>query len=146
MPYTLPDLPYPFDALEPHIDARTMEIHHDKHHAAYVAGLNKAVEGRDLGNPSVEDLLAASNTLPQEIQTAVRNMGGGHANHCLFWTIMSGKGGGQPKGDLAKAIDSQLGGFNKFSEEITKSAMGRFGSGWAWLIIDPKGKLLISHA
>ena len=143
MQYTLPNLPYPFDALEPHIDAQTMEIHHGKHHAAYAAGLNKALEGRDLGNPTVEELLEKLNILSDEIRTPVRNMGGGHANHCLFWTIMSGKGGGAPKGDLAKAIENQLGGFTKFSEELTKAALGRFGSGWAWLSVDQNGKLLI---
>ena len=102
MLYTLPDLPYPFDALEPHIDAKTMEIHHDKHHAAYVANLNKALEGHDIGHPTIEELVAAIDTLPDEIRTAVRNNGGGHANHSMFWTIMSGKGGGQPRGDLAQ--------------------------------------------
>jgi Fe-Mn family superoxide dismutase len=143
MQYTLPALPYSFDALEPHIDAKTMEIHHDKHHAGYVAGLNKALEGRNLGNPMVEELIASLDTLPEEIRTAVRNMGGGHANHSLFWTIMSAKGGGQPKADLAKAINDQLGGFNKFSDAFSKAALGRFGSGWAWLSVDPNGKLLI---
>jgi Fe-Mn family superoxide dismutase len=143
MQYTLPALPYSFDALEPHIDAKTMEIHHDKHHAGYLAGLNKALEGRNLGNPTVEELIASLDTLPEEIRTAVRNMGGGHANHSLFWTIMSAKGGGQPKADLAKAINDQLGGFNKFSDAFSKAALGRFGSGWAWLSLDPNGKLLI---
>jgi Fe-Mn family superoxide dismutase len=143
MQYTLPALPYSFDALEPHIDAKTMEIHHDKHHAGYLAGLNKALEGRNLGNPTVEELIASLDTLPEEIRTAVRNMGGGHANHSLFWTIMSAKGGGQPKADLAKAINDQLGGFNKFSDAFSKAALGRFGSGWAWLSVDPNGKLLI---
>jgi len=143
MQYTLPPLPYPYDALEPHIDAKTMEIHHDKHHAAYVAGLNKALEGRDIGNPTVEELLIALNTLPEDIRTAVRNMGGGHANHCLYWTIMSGKGGGEPKGKLAKAVNTELGGFAKLSEELTKAAIGRSGSGWAWLCVDRNGKLLV---
>jgi Fe-Mn family superoxide dismutase len=143
MVYTLPDLPYPLDALEPHIDARTMEIHHGKHHAAYVAGLNKAIEGHELGRPSGEDLLAAFHSLPEEIQTAVRNYGGGHANHSLFWTIMSGKGGGGPKRDLAKAIDEQLGGFERFCEQFTRAALDRFGSGWAWLTLDPDKQLVV---
>jgi Fe-Mn family superoxide dismutase len=141
--YSLPPLPYAFDALEPHIDARTMEIHHDRHHAGYVDGLNKAVSGRDLGQPSVEELLAALDTLPEEIRTPVRNMGGGHANHALFWTILSGKGGGGPKADLAQAIDRELGGFAKFSASISSAALGRFGSGWAWLSVDPTGRLVV---
>ena len=146
MTYTLPDLPYPFDALEPHIDAKTMELHHDKHHAAYVAGLNKAMEGHGTGalsNLSVEELLAKIDTVPENIRTAVRNHGGGHANHSLFWTILSAKGARRPSGELATAIDKQLGGFERFTEEITKTAMARFGSGWAWLCLDHKGRLLI---
>ena len=146
MIYTLPDLPYPFDALEPHIDAKTMEIHHDKHHAAYVAGLNKAFEGRDTGGLSglsVEELLTKIDTVPEDIRTAVRNHGGGHANHSLFWTILSGRGGQRPTGELATAIDKQLGGFERFTDEITKAALARFGSGWAWLCVDRNGRLLI---
>ncbi|MBN2579865.1 MAG: superoxide dismutase [Pirellulales bacterium] len=141
--FSLPPLPYAFDALEPHIDARTMEIHHGKHHAGYVDGLNKAVSGRDLGQPSVEELLAAIGTLPEEIRAPVRNMGGGHANHSLFWTILSPKGGGEPKADLAQALDRELGGFAHFRESITKAALGRFGSGWAWLSVEPTGKLVV---
>ncbi len=146
MLYTLPDLPYSFDALEPYIDARTMEIHHDKHHGGYVAGLNKALEGRDLGNlkdMKVEQLLAAIDTLPVDIRMAVQNHGGGHVNHSLFWTILSGKGGGEPRGDLADALRTQFGGFNRFTDEITKAAMGRFGSGWAWLSLNPDGRLVV---
>ena len=137
MLYTLPDLPYPFDALEPHIDARTMEIHHDKHHGTYVANLNKALEGHDVGHPTIEELMAAIDTLPEDIRTAVRNNGGGHANHSMFWTILSREGGGQPRGDLAQAIDKHFGGFDRFVDEITKAALGRFGSGWAWLCLNP---------
>ncbi len=143
MLYTLPDLPYPFDALEPHIDARTMELHHDKHHGTYVANLNKALEGHDIGHPTIEELMAAIDTLPEEIRTAVRNNGGGHANHSMLWNIMSRKGGGQPRGDLAQAIDQQLGGFDRFVDEITKAALGRFGSGWAWLCLDHNRRLVV---
>jgi Fe-Mn family superoxide dismutase len=143
MTYTLPDLPYAYDALEPHIDARTMEIHHTKHHASYVSKLNAALEGRDLANPSVEDLVAGIHMLPEEIRTAVRNHGGGHANHSLFWTVMSSDGGGQPKGDLAKAIDDHLGGFDRFAEEFGNAALGRFGSGWSWLSLDADKRLRV---
>jgi Fe-Mn family superoxide dismutase len=143
MSYTLPELPYAYDALEPHIDARTMEIHHTKHHAGYVSNLNAALENHDLGGPSVEDLVAAIHTLPEEIRTAVRNHGGGHANHSLFWTVMSGQGGGQPRGELAKAIDDQIGGFDCLVGEFTKAAVGRFGSGWAWLSLDADKRLLV---
>ncbi len=143
MAYTLPNLPYAYDALEPHIDARTMELHHTKHHNTYVTSLNKAIEGHDVGNPDVEELVAAINTIPEEIRTAVRNHGGGHANHSLFWTILGPKAGGQPKGDLAKAIDRDLGGFDRFREQITKAALGRFGSGWAWLSVDSAKRLVV---
>ncbi len=143
MSYQLPQLPYAYDALEPHIDARTMEIHHTKHHNAYVTNLNAAIEGHDLGNPSIEDLIAAIHTLPEEIQTAVRNNGGGHANHSLFWEIMSGRGGGQPQGELDRALDEHLGGFDKFAEALKAAALGRFGSGWAWLSLNPAGELLV---
>ena len=143
MNYTLPDLPYAFDALEPHIDARTMEIHHTKHHHGYVTNLNAAIEGHDLGFPRVEELVAAVHTVPEEIRAAVRNHGGGHANHSLFWTVLSAGGGGRPKADLAEAIDAELGGFDHFVREFTTAAMGRFGSGWAWLSLDVDKKLLI---
>jgi len=143
MRYSLPELPYAYDVLEPHIDARTMEIHHTKHHAGYVSNLNAAIEGEDLGSPSVEDLVAAIHTLPESIRTAVRNHGGGHANHSLFWTVLSGQGGGQPEGELAKAIDEQLGGFDRFVERFTGAALGRFGSGWAWLGLDVDHRLVV---
>ena len=143
MSYTVPDLPFPADALEPHINAQTMQIHHDKHHVAYVTNLNKALEGHDIGQPSIEELISTLNSLPEDIRTAVRNNGGGHANHSLFWTILSGKGGGQPGGDLSKAIDKDFGTFDRFVQEITNSAMGRFGSGWAWLCVNPRGHLMI---
>jgi len=143
MAYTLPPLPYPNNALEPHIDARTMEIHHDKHHGAYVTNLNKALEGRGIPEQSIEDLCRNIEKIPEDIRTMVRNNGGGHANHSMFWTIMSPSGGGKPGGDLAKAIDSELGSFEKFSEEFTKAGMGRFGSGWAWLSVDKSGKLVV---
>jgi Fe-Mn family superoxide dismutase len=143
MLYTLPDLPYPFDALEPHIDARTMELHHDKHHGTYVANLNKALEGHDIGHLTIEELVASIDTLPEDIRTVIRNNGGGHANHSMLWNILSRKGGGQPRGDLAQAIDQQLGGFDRFVDEITKAALGRFGSGWAWLSLDHNRRLIV---
>lgn len=143
MHYQLPQLPYAYDALEPHIDARTMEIHHTKHHQAYLTNLNKAIEGHNLGSPSVEELVAALDALPSEIRTAVQNHGGGHANHSLFWTVMAKGGGGQPKGALAKVIDQRWGGFDGFRETFSKAAMGRFGSGWAWLSLDSSKQLII---
>jgi Fe-Mn family superoxide dismutase len=146
MLYTLPELPYPFDALEPHIDARTMEIHHDKHHGGYVANLNKALEGHDVGRPTIEELLADLDTLPEDVRTAVRNNGGGHANHSLFWTILSSKGGGQPRGELGRVLEKDFGGFDRFVDEITKAAVGRFGSGWAWLSVNSRGRLLIESS
>jgi len=134
MAHEVPPLPYPFDALEPHIDARTMEIHHDKHHAAYVNNLNKALEGHaDLQEKSVEELMRDIKKVPEDIRTAVRNNGGGHANHSLFWTIMSADGGGEPGGDLATAIKSTFGGFDEFKQKFSDAATKRFGSGWAWL-------------
>ena len=147
MAYTLPPLPYPNDALEPSIDAKTMEIHHDKHHKAYVDNLNKALEGTDLGNQSVEQLISKIDTVPEAIRTAVRNNGGGHANHSMFWTIMGKGKGGQAKGPLAEAIQKDLMGWDHFKEALTKAAMGRFGSGWAWLSLDKSGKLIVEkHA
>ncbi len=143
MAYTLPPLPYAYDALESHIDARTMEIHHTKHHQAYITNLNKAVEGTEWEKLSVEDLVAAIHRVPESIRTAVRNHGGGHANHSLFWTILGPNGGGVPQGRLSAAIDRELGGFDKFREAFTKAAMGRFGSGWAWLSVDPNKKLVV---
>ena len=122
MPYALPDLPYAYDALEPHIDAQTMEIHHSKHHNTYVANLNAAVEGTEYDGTAIEELVEKVETLPDRIRKAVRNNGGGHANHSLFWTVMSPKGGGQPQGEVAKRIDSDLGGFDKFKQQFTEAA------------------------
>ncbi|QDT74057.1 superoxide dismutase [Lacipirellula limnantheis] len=143
MAYTLPELPYPKDALEPHIDALTMEIHHDRHHATYVTKVNEALAGSDVPEQSIEELCRNINSVPEKIRTAVRNNGGGHANHSLFWLIMSPKGGGEPIGALAAAIDAELGGYAKFKEALTNAAITRFGSGWAWLSVDKGGKLLV---
>src|SRR6266404_7905873 len=142
MPFSLPALPYPTDALEPHIDARTMEIHHTKHHQAYVTNLNAALDKHpELHSKSIEDLLRNINTVPEDIRTAVRNNGGGHANHSLFWQIMGPNAGGAPSGAIADAINSSFGGFDKLKEQFKAAAIGRFGSGWAW-VIDAGGKLV----
>ncbi len=134
--YVLPALPYAFDALEPYIDAKTMEIHHDKHHAAYVNNLNKALEGHaDLQALSVEQLITKIDSVPENIRTAVRNNGGGHANHSMFWTIMKKGGGGEPKGDLAAAITKSFGTFADFKTKFNAAGAARFGSGWAWLVM-----------
>ncbi|KAB0548141.1 superoxide dismutase [Pseudomonas argentinensis] len=143
MPYSLPALPYAYDALEPHIDAQTMEIHHSKHHQTYVNNLNAALEGNALGELPVEQLLTRLKEVPEDKRGAVINNGGGHANHSLFWTVMSTNGGGEPQGDLKAAIDSQLGGFEAFKEAFTKAALTRFGSGWAWLSVTPQKKLVV---
>ncbi|HWB01074.1 MAG TPA: superoxide dismutase [Pirellulales bacterium] len=143
MAYTLPPLPYPFNALEPHIDARTMEIHHDKHHQAYITNLNKAIEGTDLGNQSIESLVANIDKVPENIRTTVRNNGGGHANHSLFWTILAHGGGGQPTGALGDAFKRDLGGYDKFKADFTDAGLKRFGSGWAWVSVDKNKKLVI---
>lgn len=135
MAFTLPPLPYAFNALEPHIDARTMEIHHDKHHAAYTNNLNAALEGTEFADKSIEEILANLNAIPEDKRTAVRNNGGGYANHNLFWEIMSGTPS-QPSAELAAAIDSAFGSFDNFKAEFGKAASTRFGSGWAWLIVD----------
>ncbi len=136
MPHTLPALPYDFGALEPHIDAQTMQIHHDKHHQAYVTNLNAALDKHpDWHKKSLEELLRGINTVPEDIRTPVRNNGGGHHNHSLFWTIMAPKAGGEPSGALADAIAKQLGGFAKLKETLSNAATTRFGSGWAWLAI-----------
>ncbi len=141
--YEVPKLPYAFGALEPHIDARTMEIHHDKHHGAYVANLNTAVEhASDLADLSVEDLLRGIERVPEAIRTAVRNHGGGHANHALFWEIMGPGGGGLPSGELALALDKAFGSFTLFQEKLSGAASGQFGSGWGWLVLND-GKLEI---
>lgn len=143
MAYSVPALPYSFDALEPHIDARTMEIHHDKHHAAYVSKVNAALEGHaDLAAKSIEDLVRDLSAVPEAIRGAVRNNGGGHANHSLFWTVMAPNGGGAPSGDLASAIDAACGSFDKFKEQFGAAAANRFGSGWAWLSVDG-GKVVV---
>ena len=144
MAFELPSLPYPEDALEPHIDARTMSIHHDKHHAAYTNNLNSALEGHaDLAGKSIEALLGDLNAVPEAIRTAVRNNGGGYANHNLFWEIMAPGGGGEPTGDLAAAINDAFGSFTAFKEQFAKAATTRFGSGWAWLYVGQGGKLAV---
>ena len=138
-PFTLPPLPYAFDALEPHLDARTMEIHRDKHHAAYVTNLNKAVaEFPELGRKSIEDLLKDLNAVPEKIRTAVRNHGGGHCNHSLFWQMMKPSGGGEPKAELAAIIEKSFGNVADFKTKFTEAATKIFGSGWAWLTLDGK--------
>ncbi len=142
MPYQLPALPYPYAALEPHIDARTMEIHHTKHHQAYISKVNDALAGTDLEKRPIEAVIANLTAVPENVRMLVRNNGGGHANHSLFWTVMSPDGGGTPHGDLAAAIDRDLGGFAKFKETFANAATTRFGSGWAWLSLD-KGKLIV---
>ncbi|HEX2702514.1 MAG TPA: superoxide dismutase [Solirubrobacteraceae bacterium] len=139
MAYTLPDLPYPFDALEPHIDARTMEIHHDKHHQTYVTNVNNALEGSELADLPVAELLVNLDRVPEEKRNAVRNNGGGHYNHTLFWESMSPSGGGEPGGELAGAIDAAFGSFNDFKDKLKAAGLGQFGSGWAWLVHDGSG-------
>jgi len=137
MAYSLPQLPYAYDALEPHIDKETMNIHHTKHHNTYVTNLNNALEGNDeLLSKTVEELVSNLDAVPEAARTAVRNNGGGHANHSLFWEVISPNGGGQPTGDLAAAIDSKFGSFENFKEEFSKAATTRFGSGWAWLVVN----------
>jgi len=143
MTHNLPPLPYPFDALEPYIDAKTMEIHHDKHHGAYVNNLNKALEGHpELQKLPVEELLARIGKVPEAVRTAVRNNGGGHMNHSMFWKIMKKGGGGEPSGDLADAIKGAFGNFGDFKKTLSQAATSRFGSGWAWLLIRG-GKLVV---
>jgi Fe-Mn family superoxide dismutase len=148
MPFTLPPLPYAFDALEPYIDKQTMEIHHDKHHAAYVTNLNKALEQAPaLQDKPIEALLADNcSILPEQIQTAVRNNGGGHVNHSMFWTILAPNAGGNPTGNVAQAINSTFGSFDQFKEKFNAAATTRFGSGWAWLVKNSKGIQIISSA
>ncbi|CAK7057193.1 superoxide dismutase [Tissierella sp. P1] len=143
MKFLLPELKYSYDALEPHIDQLTMETHHSKHHQTYVDNLNKALEGHGkLQEMEIEDILKSLDDLPENIKTAVRNNGGGHYNHTLFWDMMSPNGGGKPEGELGKKIDEELGGFDKLKEDFKKAALGQFGSGWAWLVLD-NGKLAI---
>ncbi|MDW0108951.1 superoxide dismutase SodA [Sporosarcina aquimarina] len=144
MAYKLPELPYAYDALAPHIDKETMEIHHTKHHNTYVTNVNNALEGHaDLAAKSVEELISDLNAVPEDIRTAVRNNGGGHANHSLFWTLLSPNGGGAPKGSIGEAIDKKFGSFDTFKEEFANAAKTRFGSGWAWLVLD-NGELAIT--
>ncbi len=143
MPYTLPKLPYAYDALEPNIDAQTMEIHYTKHHQTYVNNLNAALEGSEWVDLPVEELVAKVESLPEKLRAPVRNNGGGHANHSLFWQVMSPSGGGLPSGELAQAIDADLGGFEAFKDAFTKAALTRFGSGWAWLSVTRQGKLAV---
>ncbi len=147
MAFTLPPLPYAYNALEPHVDEQTMRIHHDKHHAAYVNNLNAALEGHaDLQQKSLEDLLRGIGSMPEAIRTAVRNNGGGHHNHTLFWEIMQPGGASEPSGALADALAKTFGGLAPFKEQFTKACLGRFGSGWGWLVRDASGKLAIESS
>ena len=146
MPHTLPALPYAYDALEPHIDTQTMEIHHSKHHQTYINNLNAAIEGTEWAEWPVEKLVGAVKQLPEKLQAAVINQGGGHTNHSLFWTVMAPNGGGVPQGEVAKAIEQQLGGFDAFKEAFTKAALSRFGSGWAWLSVTPTKQLVVESS
>ena len=142
MAYELPPLPYPFDALEPHIDAKTMELHHDKHHQAYITNANNALKDYpDLASQPVETLLANLSSVPEKIRTVVRNNAGGHATHSLFWQILGPNAGGSPKGKLAEAISSTFGGFEPFKEKLQAAGASRFGSGWAWLVVTKDGNL-----
>lgn len=145
MTFKVPDLPYDFNALEPNIDSKTMMIHHDKHHAAYVANLNKALEGHpELQDKSALELILELDDIPEEIRGAVRNNGGGHVNHTLFWTVMGPKGGGEPSGMLASAIDDAFGSFDEFKAQFKNAGMTQFGSGWAWLCVNGEGSLVVS--
>lgn len=144
MAYTLPDLPYEYNALEPHIDERTMKIHHTKHHQGYTNKLNAALEGHEFANLPVEEVLQRIDEVPEDKKQAVINNGGGYANHNLFWTILSADGGGKPSGDIADAIQEKFGSFDNFKEEFTNAATGRFGSGWAWLCVDDSGDLVLT--
>ncbi|HHQ4469793.1 TPA: superoxide dismutase [Aeromonas veronii] len=147
MSHTLPALNYAYDALEPHIDALTMEIHHSRHHQTYINNLNAALEtAPELAALPVEELLRRFDTLPATLQGAVRNHGGGHANHSLFWLVMSPQGGGEPGGELALAIERELGGFDAFKQAFTQAALSRFGSGWAWLVVDKAGRLQVESS
>nr|WP_298412153.1 superoxide dismutase [uncultured Halomonas sp.] len=145
MPHSLPELPYAYDALEPNIDAMTMEIHHSRHHQTYVNNLNAALEGTGLEDKPVDELIADLDQVPEDKRQAVINNGGGHANHSMFWKMMSAQGSGKPEGQVAKAIDDELGGFDAFKESFTKAAVGRFGSGWAWLSVTPQKKLVVEN-
>lgn len=142
MAYQLPSLPYDYNALEPHIDARTMEIHHTKHHQAYISKVNEALEGTPFADKPIEEVLRSMSDIPESKRTAVQNNGGGHANHSLFWTIMTPNGGGAPSGKVASVIESDLGGYEKFKESFSNAAATRFGSGWSWLVVHG-GKLQV---
>jgi len=146
MSYTLPELPYAYDALEPHIDAKTMEIHHAKHHQTYINNINAGIEGTEWEDLSVEELVSKANQVPEDLKNNVIDNGGGHANHSLFWTVMSPDGGGNPEGEIAQAIDKELGGFEAFKEAFTKAALTRFGSGWAWLSVAPDQTIIIESS
>lgn len=146
MSYTLPELPYAYDALEPHIDAKTMEIHHTKHHQTYINNINAGIEGTEWEDLSVEELVSKANQVPEDLKNNVINNGGGHANHSLFWTVMSPEGGGNPEGEIAQAIDKELGGFEAFKEAFTKAALTRFGSGWAWLSVAPDQTIIVENS
>ena len=146
MAYVLPALPYAYDALEPHIDAKTMEIHHSKHHQTYINNINAGIQDTPWEDLSVEQLVTQVHDVPTELKNNVMNNAGGHANHSLFWTIMSPQGGGQPIGKISAAIDAELGGFDTFKEAFTKAALTRFGSGWAWLTVTPDHKLLVESS
>lgn len=143
MPHTLPELPYAYDALEPHIDTATMEIHHTRHHQTYINNLNAALEGTGLEEVPVDELIANLDRVPEGKRQAVINNGGGHSNHSMFWQMMSPEGGGQPQGQVARAIDSELGGFEAFKDAFVKAALTRFGSGWAWLSVTPQKTLVV---
>jgi Fe-Mn family superoxide dismutase len=143
MPYEVPPLPYAYDALEPHIDAQTMTIHHDKHHQAYVDKVNAALEGTEFADKPIEEVIANLDTLPEEKRTPVRNQGGGHLNHNMFWESMSPGGGGAPAGDLAAAIESAFGGFEQFKDSFQQAGVAQFGSGWVWLVLDA-GQLAVT--
>jgi Fe-Mn family superoxide dismutase len=146
MAYEVPDLPYDYGALEPHIDEQTMRIHHDKHHQAYVDKANAALEGTEWADKDVDDVLRSLDQLPADIQTAVRNNAGGHSNHSFFWQIMGPDGGGAPDGDLAGAIDQAFGSFDQFKDEFKNGGVNRFGSGWSWLVHDGSGLAVVSTA
>jgi Fe-Mn family superoxide dismutase len=144
MAYSVPDLPYPYDALEPHIDEQTMRLHHDKHHQAYVDKVNAALDGTQFADRPIDEIIRNIDALPEEKRVAVRNNGGGHLNHTLFWEWMSPNGGGAPSGDLASAIDQAFGSFDAFKEQFEGAGVNRFGSGWAWLVVDSTGGLVIT--
>jgi len=146
MPYEVPDLPYDYAALEPHVDEATMRVHHDKHHQAYVDKANAALDGTDWAGKDVDEVLRSLDQLPDDIRTAVRNNAGGHSNHTFFWQIMSPDGGGEPGGDLAAAIDETFGSFDSFKDELKAAGVGQFGSGWAWLVHDGSGLAVVSTA